>query len=70
MMMIIMVILVIIIVMIIYNQLLQGKFKGFKKVLDAYNEVTPTIELGGPTNFAPLIRKAIEIVKELKKVNL
>jgi len=32
-------------------------------VLDAYDAITPTIKLGGPTNFAPLIYKAIDIVK-------
>ena len=28
-----------------------------RKVLDAYNRVTPTIEKGGPTSFAPVIRE-------------
>jgi len=37
-------------------------------VLDVYNKVTPTIQLGGPTNFAPLIQEAITIVKEKKQV--
>ena len=48
----------------------QVKCEGFSDVLDVYNEVTPTIKLGGPTNFAPLIEKAIEIVQETNEVNL
>ncbi|XP_060599645.1 uncharacterized protein LOC132753217 [Ruditapes philippinarum] len=44
--------------------------EGFSDVLDAYIEVTPTIKLGGPTNFAPLIYKAIEIVKETNEYHI
>ncbi|KAL4239576.1 hypothetical protein ACF0H5_000387 [Mactra antiquata] len=52
-------------------ELKQGtKCEGFSDVLDVYNEVTPTIKLGGPTNFAPLIYKAIEIVKETNEYHI
>ena len=53
-----------------YLQSLQGDCDGFGDVLDAYNEVTPNINLGGPTNFAPLIQEAINKVKKRKQVNL
>jgi E3 ubiquitin-protein ligase RGLG len=36
---------------------------GFHQVLERYNALTPTTLLSGPTSFAPVIRKAIEIVK-------
>lgn len=36
---------------------------GIAEVLARYNEILPTVQLSGPTTFAPLIRKAIEIVK-------
>lgn len=29
-----------------------------------YENIAPAVELSGPTSFAPLIRKAIEIVKD------
>lgn len=37
---------------------------GFEEVLGYYNSALKTIKLSGPTSFAPLINKAIEIVKE------
>eukprot|EP00004_Rigifila_ramosa_P012422 TRINITY_DN268_c0_g1_i3.p1 TRINITY_DN268_c0_g1~~TRINITY_DN268_c0_g1_i3.p1 ORF type:complete len:298 (-),score=74.83 TRINITY_DN268_c0_g1_i3:65-916(-) len=36
----------------------------FEGVLEAYRAVMPHVELSGPTSFAPLIRKAIEVVKQ------
>lgn len=44
--------------------------QGFEDVLLKYNNKTPTLGLGGPTNFAPTIRKAIEIVKEEKAYHI
>jgi len=43
---------------------------GFEEVLSRYNEVTPHIQLSGPTNFAPLIYEAINIVKTAKDFHL
>ncbi|KAF0713058.1 hypothetical protein As57867_004527, partial [Aphanomyces stellatus] len=37
--------------------------KGFDQVLERYTQITPSIQLSGPTNFAPVIRETIEIVK-------
>ncbi|KRZ63271.1 Copine family protein 2 [Trichinella nativa] len=44
--------------------------KGFQEVLTAYNARTPTIELGGPTNFVPLIKKAIDICSSRKAYHI
>jgi len=43
---------------------------GFQEALQRYTEITPAIQLSGPTSFAPLIRKAIEIVKQLKSYHI
>mmetsp|Transcript_60200 Transcript_60200/g.141756 ORF Transcript_60200/g.141756 Transcript_60200/m.141756 type:complete len:278 (+) Transcript_60200:130-963(+) len=36
---------------------------GFQEALERYNEIAPGIQLAGPTNFGPIIRKAIETVR-------
>ncbi|KDO27438.1 hypothetical protein SPRG_07026 [Saprolegnia parasitica CBS 223.65] len=38
--------------------------EGFAEVLARYNQVTPSVKLSGPTNFAPVIREAIRITRE------
>ncbi|CAJ0605367.1 unnamed protein product [Cylicocyclus nassatus] len=39
----------------------NGDCTSLEEVLKIYNEVTPTVDLSGPTNFAPLIYQAMEI---------
>ncbi|XP_052241841.1 copine family protein 1-like isoform X2 [Dreissena polymorpha] len=48
----------------------NGDCDGFMEVLEVYNVVTPKIQLGGPTNFAPLIDEAVRIVKEKKQYHI
>jgi len=48
----------------------EGYCKGFHDVLNAYNQVTPSVSLSGPTNFAPLIYQAIDIVKQTKSYHI
>ncbi|RLN87547.1 hypothetical protein BBJ28_00013090 [Nothophytophthora sp. Chile5] len=38
--------------------------QGFDEVLKRYNALTPTLQLWGPTSFAPVIREAIRAVRE------
>ncbi|CAD5216922.1 unnamed protein product [Bursaphelenchus xylophilus] len=44
----------------------NGYCKDLDDVLKTYNEVTPTIGLSGPTNFAPLIYQAIQICQRVQ----
>lgn len=41
----------------------QTMCRGFKDVLECYSNMASKLVLSGPTNFAPLIHQAIEIVK-------
>ena len=43
---------------------------GLNEVLSRYREVSSQVKMSGPTNFAPVIRKAIEIVKQTKKFHI
>ncbi|KAK1931202.1 E3 ubiquitin-protein ligase RGLG2 [Phytophthora citrophthora] len=43
----------------------QGRgCQGFEEVLRRYNEITPTLKLSGPTNFAPVIKETIRAVRQ------
>ena len=39
---------------------------GLEEVVGRYREIAPEIELAGPTSFAPVINKAIEIVRSTR----
>jgi hypothetical protein len=43
---------------------------NLKFIFSTYNEITPNIALGGPTNFAPLIYQAIQICQRVQDVSL
>jgi len=43
---------------------------GLREVLERYKEIAPGIRLSGPTNFAPIIDKAIETVRETKAYHI
>lgn len=44
--------------------------KGFVDVLECYNSIATRTQLSGPTNFAPLIDKAVEIVKQTRHYHI
>jgi len=43
---------------------------GFDEVLRAYEALITRVTLAGPTDFAPAIRKAIELVKATKQYHI
>lgn len=48
----------------------EGYCCGYKDVLEAYSQIIPHIELSGPTNFAPLIHRAIHIACSTRKFHV
>ncbi|EQC33041.1 hypothetical protein SDRG_09561 [Saprolegnia diclina VS20] len=54
-----------------FNMGLGGKpCEGFAEVLTRYNQLTPTLQLSGPTNFAPVIHETIRIVRETRQYHI
>ena len=43
---------------------------GFNECIELYKFVTPTISLSGPTSFGPIIRQAINIVKNTNEYHI
>ena len=43
---------------------------GVAQVLQRYGEIAPQVRLSGPTSFAPLVDKAIEIVERTKQYHI
>ena len=44
--------------------------RGFREVLERYNDQARTVTLGGPTSFAPVIHRTIDIVKGTGKYHI
>ncbi|RHY29498.1 hypothetical protein DYB32_008338, partial [Aphanomyces invadans] len=44
--------------------------RGFDEVLHRYAQVTPTLQLSGPTNFAPVIYETIRIVQSTQQYHI
>jgi len=43
---------------------------GFQEVLQSYTDITPLLIFSGPTSFAPLIREAINIVRNARAYHI
>ena len=48
----------------------EAPCNGVVQVLQRYAEITPHVALSGPTSFAPIIDKAVEIVKKTKQYHI
>ncbi|CAK4693510.1 hypothetical protein LEN26_017834 [Aphanomyces euteiches] len=44
--------------------------RGFDEVLYRYAQITPTLKLSGPTNFAPVIYETINVVRTTKQYHI
>ncbi|CAH1801528.1 unnamed protein product [Owenia fusiformis] len=44
--------------------------QDFHEVLEYYNDIARTVTLGGPTNFAPLIYRAMDIVRDTEEYHI
>lgn len=54
----------------VFPFLSQGFCQGFHNVLEVYNQIAGRVRLSGPTNFAPLVYRAIELVKKEKSYHI
>ncbi|XP_052759869.1 uncharacterized protein LOC128202771 isoform X2 [Mya arenaria] len=54
----------------VFPFLSEGFCQGFQSVLEAYRGVASRVRLSGPTNFAPLIYRAIDIVRETRSYHI